>query len=154
MKRFKNALGYSALLDSVLAHTPTRAWWFTDALTIRVHPPGAGLEISKRLVNRIAARSVEEGCRLLLVAQGKRADERATALIDHARRSGVAVLDLLTEFLAEEAKDPGVRNRYFQGHMTAEGNQWVANHISRYIREAESMPQGSSVSQMPRSSAW
>ena len=146
MKRFKNALGYSALLDSVLAHTPTRAWWFTDALTIRVHPPGAGLEISKRLVNRIAARSVEEGYRLLLVAQGKRADERATALIDHARRSGVAVLDLLTEFLAEEAKDPGVRNRYFQGHMTVEGNRWVANHISRHIREAESMAQGSTTS--------
>ena len=153
LKRFKNALGYSALLDSLLAHTPARSWWFMNERTIRVHPPGAGLEISRRLVNRIAAHSREEGYRLLLVAQGHTADGRATALIEHARHTGVATLDLIAEFLAEEERDPGIRNRYFQGHMTAEGNRWVANHVSRHIREAESMLQGSSTSQMPRWSA-
>ncbi|MCH7920917.1 MAG: hypothetical protein IIC50_23460 [Planctomycetes bacterium] len=71
-------------------------------------------------------------------------------MIEHTRQTGVATLDLIAEFLAEEERDPGVRNRYFQGHMTAEGNRWVANHISRNIREAESIPQGSSTSQMPR----
>ena len=150
LKRFKNALGYSALLDSVLAHTPARSWWFINERTIRAHPPGAGLEISRRLVNRIAAHSLEKGYRLLLVVQGHTADDRATALIEHARQTGVATLDLIAEFLAREEGDSGLRNRYFQGHMTAEGNRWVANHISRYIREAESMPQGSSTRQVLR----
>lgn len=138
LKKFKNGLGYSALVDSVLAHTQARSWWFENEGAIRAHPPGTGLEISRRLVDRIATHAEVHGYHLLLVSQGHTADENAAALIEHARKTGVSTLDLLSTYLAEEEKDPSLRDRYFQGHMTAEGNLWVANHIANYIQKAES----------------
>ena len=138
LMQFKNGLGYSALVDSVLSHTPARSWWFENEVAIRAHPPGTGLEIAKRLVNRIAAHAEKEGYHLLLVSQGHTADEDAAALLEHAQDTGVATLDLLSTYLAKEAKDPGLRDRYFQGHMTAEGNQWVADQLLDYIRKIES----------------
>lgn len=133
-RAWKDALGHSALVDAVLAHT-FRAWWYeNDKQRVVPHLVGKGGEIGKRLVDRIAAVCRGRGVRLLVVLQGDTADPAGVDVIRHAQARGVEVLDLASMFLAAEAAAPGLHAKYFQGHMTDAGNAWVAAQIAAVLR--------------------
>lgn len=129
-KRWKDALGHSALLDAVLANT-VRAWWFENEKQVPVpHLHGRGKEIGKLLVERIAAACRARGVRLLLVLQGDAPFADATEVMAHAASIGVQTLDLIERFGALSLQDPDLHERWFDGHMTPEGNRWVAAQIA------------------------
>ncbi len=130
----KDALGCSALLDGILAHA-CRQWWIEDEKHVQVpHLVGMGPAIGSLLVQRIGAAARAHGVRLLLVLQGAEATAGASAVLATARASGIATLDLVDEFLAAERVDPTLRQRWFDGHMTREGNGWVAQRIAETLR--------------------
>lgn len=134
IRAWKDALGHSALVDAVLANT-FRAWWYeNDKQRVVPHLVGKGGEIGKRLVDRIAAVCRGRGVRLLVVLQGDTADPAGVDVIRHAQARGVEALDLASMFLAAEAAAPGLHAKYFQGHMTDDGNAWVAAQIATVLR--------------------
>ncbi|HEX5054304.1 MAG TPA: hypothetical protein VFZ65_21170 [Planctomycetota bacterium] len=136
-KRWKDTLGYSALVDTVLANT-VRDWWCENEKQVPVsHLLGRGPEIGKYLVERIAARCRACGTRLLLLLQGDVPTEQACGVLHHAEALGVETLDLATRFVAEKRRDPSLEDRYFAGHMTREGNRWVADAVAERLRAAK-----------------
>ncbi|MBL9077483.1 MAG: hypothetical protein JNL08_08270 [Planctomycetes bacterium] len=129
-KQWKDLLGHSALLDAVFANT-SRAWWYENEKQVTVpHLVGRGREIGERLMDRIAAFCRARGVRLLVVLQGEKQDDNASAVLARAQAAGARTLDLVDRFLAAERADPSVRARWFDGHMTRAGNGWVAAHIA------------------------
>jgi hypothetical protein len=132
----KHVLGYSALADALLAHG-FEPWWYLNEKTVRVHPPGRGAELALLMVDRLVVLCRERGVRLLWVVQGVDQDAAATAVLARARSSGAETLDLVTLFLSAERQEPGLRERYFHGHMTPAGNRWVAARLHDAIRDVE-----------------
>lgn len=133
-KWWKDALGYSALLDAVLANT-ARAWWYEDEKQVFApNLQGRGMEIGKRLITRIDAACRARGVHLLLVLQGDVPRADATEVMQHAASLGVQTLDLIADYLAAQAQDASVHDRWFAGHMTRAGNRWVAERIAAALR--------------------
>jgi len=128
----KNLLGYSALLDAILANA-AREWWYLDQRQVRVHPPGTGTKLGLLLVDRALDLCRREGCGLLVLLQGREATPGATAVLDHARSAGAVALDLIGAVDRLATRDPTVPGRYFDGHMTAEGNLWAARKIAEIL---------------------
>jgi hypothetical protein len=98
------------------------------------HLVGRGWEIGKKLVERIDAACRARGVRLLLLVQGDEPTEQALAVLRHAEAHGVQTLDLASRFQARSRTDAKLRARYFAGHMTREGNAWVAHEIADVLR--------------------
>jgi hypothetical protein len=132
-KVWKDRLGYSALVDAVLANT-VRAWWFENEKQVTVPQlAGRGAELGKRLLERIAARCTARDTRLLVVMLAKPVPF-AVEVMQHAESKGIRTLDLATRFVELAAKDGTLERRWFQGHMTREGNGWVAGEIAAVLR--------------------
>lgn len=133
-KARKDLLGHSALVDAVLANT-VRAWWFEDEKQVPVpHLVGRGRDLGTKLVERIAARCRARGVRLLLLLQDRAPTDDALAVLRHAERLGVPTLDLASRFVQLAAEDPSLGRRWFDGHMTREGNAWVAREVAAALR--------------------
>lgn len=132
-KVWKDRLGYSALVDAVLANT-VRAWWFENEKQVTVPQlAGRGAEIGKRLLERIAARCAARQARLLVVMLGTPMPW-AVEVMQHAAAKGIRTLDLASRFVELAAKDPTLERRWFRGHMTREGNGWAAGEIATALR--------------------
>ncbi len=58
---------------------------------------------------------------------------RARDLLDCAKSNGLEVLDLYEPLLKIYQSDPDIYNSYFDRHMTAAGNRFVAEQIARYL---------------------
>ncbi len=133
----RRLLGHSALCDTVFWNVaPT--WWVGDPREVVAHPRGRGRAIAAKLLDRLAATCRERHVALLLVLQdvaepSAEGREDGRALIAHANASAVPWLDLQAEFDLLAATDPGLKQRYFQGHMSAAGNQWVASRIAEVL---------------------
>ena len=134
-KAWKDAIGYSALADTVFAHA-LPLWWCTNIHQRRALPEGAGVEVGRLLVDRVVAECQEHGVRLLILRQGDRAVPGAARVLERARERGALVLDLVTEYQALLATDPALADRWFVDHMTAAGNAWVAQRIAEVIAGA------------------
>ena len=133
-KRWKDVLGHSALIDAVLANT-VRSWWFENEKQVAVpHLVGRGPEIGKRLLERIAERCRATGTRLLVVLQGTTPEPMALDVLRHAEQKGIATLDLASSFVAANARDPSLHAKWFAGHMTRDGNAWVAREIAAALQ--------------------
>jgi GNAT superfamily N-acetyltransferase len=130
----RKLLGYSALCDTIFWNTvPT--WWVGDQREVYVHPRGTGSVIAEKLLLRLAATCRARGVPLLLVLQDvaepadwSRADGRR--MLAYAHTIGVPCLDLVSAFDALAAADPSLRQRFFWGHMSPDGNAWVAEQIA------------------------
>lgn len=135
----RRALGYSALLDMVLWNAAP-SWWVGQEREVREHPPGTGLLLGTKLLERLAARCRSANARLLLVLQGPAPEMpagvpvRAPELLAHGRSLGILTLDLATRFRNLADADPTLDGRFFAGHMTPAGNQWVAEQIAAELR--------------------
>jgi hypothetical protein len=132
MRRLKNLLGHSALLDALFSAT-VKYWWYKEERSTRVHPPGEGLTIARLLVERIDALCRERGCRLLIVSQGPRRTDSTTELLRYADRRGIRTLDLIDRVNDLAEADPGIVARFFDGHMTPAGNRWVAEEVAAVL---------------------
>jgi hypothetical protein len=135
-RSLKNLLGYSALLDAVLANTMSR-WWITDEKDVWALPRGMGEQVAVLLVDRIAAAARARGSKLLFLLQGPETTPAAEAVLARARACGALTLDLTQRLAAEAKADPALEGRLFAGHMTPAGNRWVAEHLAAAMRRAE-----------------
>jgi hypothetical protein len=127
-------LGYSALCDTV-GWNVAPAWWAGGAREVWVHPRPFGRTIVAKLLARLQAQCRERGVRLLLVLQdvaepSAEGREDGRAVVAAAAALGIATLDLQAEFDALAARDPGLRQQWFVGHMAPAGNAWVAERIA------------------------
>jgi GNAT superfamily N-acetyltransferase len=135
-RRLKNLLGHSALLDAVFTAT-AKVWWYKEERSTRIHPQGEGLKIARLLVERIDSLCRERGCRPLMVSQGPSLSGAAAEVLEHADRHGIPTLDLIGRVNELGADDPGIFERFFDGHMTPEGNRWVAEEIAAILQRLE-----------------
>lgn len=141
----RKAMGYSALLDTLFWNAAPR-WWVQQEREVRVHEEGSGLELGRRLVDRLLGVCRERGVRMVLVLQGQRPEMaagtpvRAPELVVHAGQRGIEALDLASEFAAMVAEDPTLDSRWFAGHMTPEGNRWVAQRVADVLAAAKTRP--------------
>lgn len=129
----RRALGYSAAID-MLAWNVAPKWWVEQEREIWVHEKGTGVLIAQRLFERLGRFCREREVPWLVVLQGHWHEPDAVAAVGHAEQHGAVVLDLQTKFLRLRAADPGLQRRYFNGHMTAAGNAWVAAEIAAVLR--------------------
>ncbi len=134
-KAWKDLLGHSAVLDAIFANT-ARAWWVENEKQVTVpHLVGRGKDLGKRLLDRIAGACKRRDVQLLVVLQGDQSNEAALEVMQHAAARGLPTLDLATRFAALHTTDPSLHGRFFAGHMTREGNRWVAQEIAAALRK-------------------
>lgn len=129
----QHLLGHSAVLDWLCWNTMP-VWWVGDQREVRVHEKGTGVRIAELLLTRLAANCRQRGVRLLLVLQGYEIGADADRLLAFARAHGLAVIDLVRAFQREAEGDPDMYTRFFDGHMTAAGNAWVAQQLAAELR--------------------
>ena len=53
-----------------------------------------------------------------------------------AREQGIAVLDLYPDLAQIAKSDPGRFRSFFQGHMTREGNAFVAKQVCAFLKNS------------------
>jgi hypothetical protein len=109
-----------------------------------------GPEVARLLVERLGERA-RRGLPLLLLVQGPIPPSRGRwprfeqqtlpalrELERHAARSGLTTLNLMEEVWAEVRRRPALRPRLYLhetgGHMTVEGNVWVAARVAARLR--------------------
>lgn len=133
-KRWKDALGCSALVDAVLANT-LRAWWFeNEKQVVRPELAGRHRDLGKKLLERIDATCRAQKVRLLVVLLGEDPLPYALEVLQHAEQQGMQVLDLASRYRTLLASDASLRTKWFRGHMTREGNDWAAQQIAAVLR--------------------
>ena len=148
-KRWKDALGHSALVDAVLANLKVcKGWWFENEKQVAVpHLAGKGPEIGKKLMERIAAKCRERNVVPYLLLQGSQSSgigsrdrpeqellEAATAVLRHAEQHGVQTIDAAREYALLAEAHPEEYAGFFDGHMTKAGNRWVAERVAAALR--------------------
>jgi len=138
---WRRALRPFFLADLVMRRLDPEHWLLPDSL--RVHRQG--IDVGRRLVNRLADSAAEGGHTLLLVHQWHplSATASAVSVIDHAAERGVAVLrtePLLRRAIARHPQGPqGLFNidrspgSVAVGHMTPEGYDSVARMVARRL---------------------
>ncbi len=131
------SLGHSLLFDRLMrAEFPF--WWLQGVRrSERVH--GDGIEVSARLMRRLADVARQHHAKALVVAlydRRVRDQERraCTAVLDRARACGLATLDLAPDLQSLRRHDPDAHARLYRGHFTAEGNAWAAARIAERLR--------------------
>lgn len=134
----RKLMGYSAMLDIVFWNT-CKSWWVGQERIVRVHPPGTGLRLGKKLLERLHKKCEAKGVELILILQGQRPEPRADEpvhapeLLAHGDKLGIKTLDLATRFRMMADKDPSLDKKYFRGHMTPAGNRWVAEQLAEVM---------------------
>jgi len=132
----KRALGYSALLDAIFANAAAQ-WWHIDEKQVPIDHLWAHTgEVGCGLVDRIAAFCDARDVQLVLVLQGDEAIDESRMVMAHAAERGVTTLDLVARYRELLAEDPSLAQRWFDGHMTKAGNQWVAAQLAELLRRA------------------
>tara|TARA_R110002072_G_scaffold121342_2_gene255058 strand:+ start:27392 stop:28498 length:1107 start_codon:yes stop_codon:yes gene_type:complete len=135
---FRRVLGYSALLDMIFWNT-CPSWWVGQEREVREHPPGSGIDICKLLLERLQQKCAAQKVRLVLLLQGRSPEHltgapiRATELLAHGEQLGVTTLDLATKFRDMAERDASLEKKFFRGHMTPQGNRWVAGMLAEVL---------------------
>ena len=138
----RRSLRSSFLADFVLRRLDPNDWLVRGS--VRVHKRGE--EVSRHLLDRLADRAQERGYGLLVLLQWRPGESagRAEPLIARARERGVELL--LIEEPLRRAIDSGEVSTYFHvrsvpgnpeqvGHMSAEGNRFVAAAIQQRLAD-------------------
>lgn len=103
----------------------------------RVHRPGFGLEIARRLVRRLAKLQADRNVRIVLMAQypphtwaykafGQEQQRLAQAVLESATACGLATVDTFRRLSAE----PKPQDFYAATHMNVRGNQMIASLLA------------------------
>jgi hypothetical protein len=129
-------LGHSLLFDRLMrAHAPS-GWLQGVRRSERVH--GDGIEVSARLMRRLATVADQYHARALVVAlydRRVRDQERraCSAVLERARASGLPTLDLAPQLIELRRRDPDAHARLYRGHFSPEGNAWAAARIAERL---------------------
>jgi hypothetical protein len=128
-------LGFSYLADAVLTRFAPAFW--LDQSPGLVSSNRAGREIACLLIDRIKKAAEEHHARLLFVVQGHPPFEDrdwVEPVLRHAGFRGVWALDLYTALQRLLDENPLEAPSFFEVHMTARGNRWIAEQIAARLR--------------------
>jgi hypothetical protein len=131
--RIKNLLAYSHAVHALMSKLAPMFWWSTSgAGQIQAYSNGA--EVSCALLRQLARETRTRRVKLYLLPQYSDAlGEDEVALIDRVlgcvATERVMVIDLLASLRTVRKQDPARFKSLFRGHMTASGNEFVAETI-------------------------
>lgn len=128
----KHALGVSHLADALLSRWAPD-WWYLDVRPVRRHDDGP--EVARRLVDRLADFAEAQSLPVVIVVQGSLTANTnlVQPLMTRARERELQVLNVLPVLRRRLKQDPSLAERWFRGHMTAEGNAWVAERVAAHV---------------------
>jgi hypothetical protein len=141
-KRIKDILGHSALIDFAMSRIDPYGWYPHAASDAKgSFDP---VEVSCRLVERLKAELDETGARAIVVVEPQWREVVSGALtpgLDHiiqcARQAGLAIVDTLTAWRADERADPPRVADYWEKtqhrHLTEAGSGRVAVLVAETI---------------------
>jgi hypothetical protein len=137
---FRKVFGYSWIMHSILRDVAQTYWYDGRKRYIRVHRDG--VTVAGRLLRELADELASHQLLLLVLAQSDRSlsperHRKSTEVLAHLKDSPAVVLDLYDDLAQVRAQEPERFERLFRGHMTGEGNQFVAERIAAVIRTAE-----------------
>jgi hypothetical protein len=147
---FRDALGYSAAADYVLARLARDFWYATGTDWDYRYAGNGETEIVCALLRRLKARTEPDGIQMLLFTQyyatvvigQERATRNIRRVSECARTAGIRVVDQLPSLREIERARPNSMSDYYNmhggelyGHMTAKGNEHAANLLAPAIRD-------------------
>lgn len=129
LRALRRALSYSRLADATFSMVAP-AWWLLGVQPVRAHDRQE--EVARLLVDRLAALSQRERVAVLLLVQAKPTSKLAQVqpVLQRARELGLPTLNLIPRLRSALSVDPSLTVRWYDDHMTAEGNAWVAREIA------------------------
>jgi hypothetical protein len=150
-----SALGYSYLADWIFRRAAPQLWLPGSFDVRRAHAQGP--EVAALLLERLVSVTRSRHVRLILLIQGHPGHDRAplASLLTRARGLGVEVVDVQDEFIRMIGARPELQASFFKrgiwGHMTRDGNGWVAQRVVEQLRQepATSSPPHSIPSRIP-----
>jgi hypothetical protein len=132
---------------SLLVHTIMQRlfpkWWLGLAWEIEVHDKEAGTKVACSLLHDLEGLTQSRGSELIILVEhgnweGVTESARVKKVLSCLSDSATRVLDLELALFELKAKDRSRYDRLYQpsgGHMTAEGNQFVAREILPILTE-------------------
>ncbi len=132
----RRALSYSHLANSILSRLAA-GWWSPGGIA---EEHENGVEVSARLIERLANSCRQNDVRFLLVTIGVPAhlggNGNLVPLAERVRDSGLEVLDLAAPLEKLEAEQPETVAAFFVkgGHYSAIGNAWLATRIAERLQ--------------------
>ncbi len=136
---------------TLLRHSRLLTWARIATSPVERVEHGRGSEVARLLIERLGAQA-RQGLPVLLLIQGPLAPARGRwprfeqrtlpalhALAQHAERNGIPALDLVALAWREVRQRPSLRPAWYihetGGHMTPQGNAWVALQVARRLHE-------------------
>jgi len=146
--RLRDALGYSAAADFLLARLSPNYWYSTGS---EVHSRRADIdeaEVTCRLLQRLKAQTDKEGIRTLLFMQyyagalfQSEKPRNGQRVLACAQQAGIRVLDHFASLRGMVAVNPYAMKEYYihggdtYGHMSAKGNRHAAYLLSLALQD-------------------
>jgi hypothetical protein len=139
-RRIRDLLSYSHLAHAVFRRLSSE-WWLREGAEHRVHHDGAA--IAQLLMNRLRDSIRGKNIRVLVVAQADRSldTESLLPVLERARSVGFETIDLATELRDLLRARPELAESFFlgpfAGHMTSQGNRWIAERLAEKLGEVK-----------------
>ena len=139
-RRIRDLLSYSHLANAVFRRVSSE-WWLREGAEHRAHNDGAA--IGQLLMNRLSDSIRGKNVRVLVVAQADRSLDTVSLLpvLERARSVGFETIDLATELQELIRARPELAESFFlgpfAGHMTSQGNRWIAERLAEKLGEVE-----------------
>ncbi len=139
----RSILGYSYLMKWTTDRLGLTEWWLVGQWeSQKVH--SQGMQVSCLLTKRLRTLAVKTDARIVIVAQYGRGivfDDQESSedrvrvrdLLGCAKSNDLEILDLYHPLLRIYQSDLDLYNSYYEGHMTAAGNRFVAEQIANYL---------------------
>jgi hypothetical protein len=136
LNAFQRYGGHSIVVHKLMKRLAPLRWISGTMETRQVHTQGA--EVALILMDRLAHLREKTGAPILVVALYDRLvglDQTAITapVLARARHLGLWVLDLAAPLRQIQANDPAKFKSLFKGHMTSNGNRFVADAIDRFL---------------------
>jgi hypothetical protein len=141
----RSILGYSLLVDLSMKRLGLAEWWYSGQWgTVQVH--GDGVEVACRLADKLRRDLEARAIHLIVLAQypsweitdpdtrgNRRNLEAMRELLSCLREGHHQIIDLMTPLRQVWEDDPERFRSFYSSHMTAAGNAFVADIVSRSI---------------------
>lgn len=140
----RRVFGYSYFLDGLMRRLGLgERWYLGEWENVMAHDRGK--EVGALLMRRLAALREKHQVSIVVLAQYTdelyaARPEPSSVVVEAALRAGLPVADQYEAICAVANDDPGRFDSFFEGHMTPEGNRFVAEELHRFLLKEGLLP--------------